>query len=426
MEINHLKPSKSLSFKEAAILILGRYSEPKTAKEITDIAIDEGLIETSGSTPEATMAAQIYTEINRNKATRFKKVGRGLFTLVEKNESANSPHFAIHNQNEKVKKVLLERLTSMDPFQFEYLVADLLKKIGYENVTVTRRTGDKGIDVVANLTIGGITNVKTVIQVKRWGLANKIDGKIITQLRGSAEVDQRGLVITTSEFQKSAIEESKAPNKMPVSLVNGAKLIDLLIKHGVGIKKDTLTVLSIDSEYFENDSGASDKKLDTDKSRVIWPLPGGITSYIDTLNKLLEEIETGNTSKKGLISWVLRNFENVKSEKTTWGYINVPRNMGLIDFKDGKCFLTDDGRKYLESKDLSILYETISKNILAFDDIYQFLKTVKTPQNEEQILEYLKENFDIEWTTFAQVNFRLLWLENLKKIRNNDEGYTAI
>ena len=47
------------SFKEAAVKILERFSEPKTAKEITEIAIDEGLIETSGETPEATMAAQI-------------------------------------------------------------------------------------------------------------------------------------------------------------------------------------------------------------------------------------------------------------------------------------------------------------------------------------------------------------------------------
>jgi hypothetical protein len=71
------------------------------------------------------------------------------------------------------------------------------------------------------------------------------------------------------------------------------------------------------------------------------------------------------------------------------------------------------------------LYDTISKNILAFDDIFQFLKTIGEPQSQEQILEYLKENFDIEWSTFAQVNFRLLWLENLKKIKSSEEGYTA-
>lgn len=413
------------SFREAAIKILERFSEPKTASDITSIAIEEGLIETSGETPEATMAAQIYLDINKNKNSPFKKVGRGLFTLSTKTESSNSPHVIINNQNESAKKELLDKLLIMDPFQFEYLVADLLQKIGYENVSVTKRSGDKGIDVMANLTVGGITNVKTVIQVKRYGLSNKIDGKIIAQLRGSAEVDQRGLVITTSDFQKSAIEESKASNKMPVSLVNGEKLIELLVKYGIGIKKDQLTIFSLDNQYFENESENTEKKIDTEKSRSIWPLPGGIYSYVETLDKLLETIKNGTNDKKGLINWVLKNFDNVKSEKTTWGYINVPKNMGLIYFRDGICNLTDAGEQYLRTKDLQFLYDTISKNILAFDDIYQFLKTVDEPQSQEQILEYLKENFDIEWSTFAQVNFRLLWLENLKKIENTTEGYTA-
>jgi hypothetical protein len=72
--------TKKYSFKEAAIRILERFSEPKTAKEITDIAIEEGLLETSGAIPEATMAAQIYLDINNNKGTSFKKVGRGLLS----------------------------------------------------------------------------------------------------------------------------------------------------------------------------------------------------------------------------------------------------------------------------------------------------------------------------------------------------------
>jgi len=65
----------------------------------------------------------------------------------------------------------------MDPFQFEYLVAELLEKIGYENVEVTSRSGDKGIDVVGDLTVGGLTDVKTVIQVKRYSEGNNDSGQ---------------------------------------------------------------------------------------------------------------------------------------------------------------------------------------------------------------------------------------------------------
>ncbi len=415
---------KKISFKKAAIRILERTDKPMTAAEITKIAIEENLIDSSGETPHATMAAQIYVDINKDKNSQFRKVGRGLFTLKKKSDVPNSPLLIIENQNELTKQRLKELLHSMDPFQFEYLAADLLQKIGYENVTVTKRSGDKGIDVIANLTVGGITNVKTVIQVKRYAASNKINGAVITQLRGSAEVDQRGLVITTSDFTKDGIDEAQAPNKMPVSLVNGDKLIQLLIKYGVGVKKEELFVLSLDESYFQNYSSEETGTIDSEKSRVIWPLPGGITSYVETLNEFLAQVYNGNNTKKGLIKWYLDNFENVTSEGTTQGYINVPKNMGLTRFEKGVYSLTADGEKYFTSKSKEQLYKIIAKNILAFDDIYEYLKTSSIPLNEEEILNYLKGNFDIEWTTFAQLNFRLLWLINLDKIIKSDNGFT--
>jgi hypothetical protein len=55
--------------------------------------------------------------------------------------------------------------------------------LGYENVVITGRSGDKGIDVIAKLTLGGITSVKTVVQVKRYKIGNNINGSSIAQLR---------------------------------------------------------------------------------------------------------------------------------------------------------------------------------------------------------------------------------------------------
>jgi HJR/Mrr/RecB family endonuclease len=409
---------KKLSFKEAAIKILKEAEEPLSPREITRIALEEGLIESSGETPEATMAAQLYTDTGK-----FKKVGRGVFALLKQTESAKSPLIAIQNQNNLVKQKLIDKIQEMDPFQFEFLVAELLRKIGYENVDVTKRSGDKGIDVVGNLTVGGLTNVKTVIQVKRYKTGNNISGKYITQLRGSAEVDQRGLIITTSDFTKDAVEESKAINKMPVALVNGNKLIELLFKYRVGVKEDIVSVFSIDSELFDNELADSPFRSSETKSRSIWPLPGGIYSYVETLNLLLERITEKKSTRDDLIDWFVESFENVTSKKTANGYLNVPRNMGLIEFKNGYSILTTEGSAYYKNKRLDYLYETISANIMAFEEIYEFLKNSPEPQTEYDVLEYVVENFDVNWSTLAQVNFRLLWLINLGKIKKIDIGY---
>ena len=215
-----------LSFKEAAKVVLKEAAEPLTPKEITIRAIEKGLLQTEGSTPEATMGAQLYVDVKRNPKTIFRNVGNGKFVLRSEQDTSDSAELMIAKQNELVRIAIRKRLLEMDPFQFEFLVGDLLKSLGYVNVQVTKRSGDKGIDVLADLTLEGITNVKTVVQVKRFKDGNNISGAIVAQLRGSAEVDQRGLVITTSDFSKDALIEAKAQNKMPVALEPVMNLVE--------------------------------------------------------------------------------------------------------------------------------------------------------------------------------------------------------
>ena len=60
---------------------------------------------------------------------------------------------------------------------------------------------------------------------------------------------------------------------------------------------------------------------------------------------------------------------------------------------------------------------------MAFEEVHQFLLSSPKAKSEYEILEYIVENFDVEWSTLAQVNFRLLWLINLGKVEKTDNGY---
>jgi len=411
-----------LSFKEAAIEILNSSDTPLSPKEIIDLALEKELIQTEGLTPEATMGAILYLDINSKKNSPFIKVSRGKFSLKNKKDSSISSLILLEKHNDSMKAELKEILLVMDPYLFEFYIADLLQKIGYEDIEVTKRSGDGGIDITANLTVGGITDVKTVIQVKRH--KSNIPGSIITQLRGSAKIGERGLVITTSDFTKDALLESKATDKMPVSLVNGEKLLKLLFEYKVGIKVEEKSIYYIDKDYFENYPTLASSE--TGKNMSLWPLPGGTNKYIDNLNKFLEAVANGQNTKKDLIGWFLENYENVKSVKSAENYIFIPKSMGLSSINEGKYYLTDDGKKYYETKDLDLLYEIINKNIFGFEEIVEFLKNSDSPQKVEDIFEYFKENLEVEWTTYAQTTYRLLWLLNLKKITKNDDGTYSI
>ncbi len=410
------------SFKEAAFRVLSETDEPLRADEITEIALVEGLLSTEGKTPAATMAAQLYTDIKK-KQSKFKKVGRGKFTLARQVASSSSPLILIEKQNTLVKDSLHKKLMEMDPYQFEFLVADLLKAIGYENVEVTKQSGDKGIDVSAHLTLDGVTNVKTVIQVKRYKTGNNIPGSVVTQLRGSAEVDQRGLIITTSKFTKDAKQEAQAPNKMPVSLINGEKLVSLLISKGIGVKKEMVTIHSIDTEYFDNSDFDDQSVLSSSKTRGLWPLPGGINSYVDTLLLFLEAVVGGVNTKEKAVHWFMQTFEKVNSEKAATAYVFVPRNLGFISIVQGGVKLTPAGEQALNSKNLKFMYDTVAQNIFAIEEIVAFIKESKNVLTEQEILEYLKDNFDVTWESLAQVSFRLMWLVNLGVVDREEGKY---
>ncbi len=416
-------PAVHYPFKKAAEKILNKADRPLTPKEIVEEALEEGLIKTEGATPDATMGAQLYVDIRNNAKSKFKKVGRGKFTLRRPTNASNSAEVIIDDQNNAVRENLREKLHAMDPSQFEVLVAELLEKLGYEKVKVTGRTGDKGIDVVATLTMGGITSVKTVVQVKRYKQGKNLSGAIIAQLRGSAEVDQRGLVITTSDFTKEGKKEASASNKMPVALVNGDMLLDLLFSHRIGVRRELMPVYEIDTDYFENAESEFNNVQVTGKKRGLWPLPGGQGAYLDTLYRLLDTVGTNNLTNAELLGWFLKEYEQVQSEKTALGYATVPRTIGLTTIVNGKVILTNEGKQAQATRNADFIYTVLAKNVLGVEEIMEFLKTAKEPQTESDVLAFLKDNLDIDWTTFAQVNFRLIWLVNLGKLKRVEGGY---
>jgi restriction system protein len=121
--------------------------------------------------------------------------------------------------------------------------------MGYEDVTVTGQSGDRGVDVVARIQFG-ITNITEVVQVKRH--KGIIGRQIVDQLRGALPYHKaiRGTLITLSDFSKGCKEAALFPGAAPITLINGNKLIELLFEHEVGIRKQSVTLYEVDEEFF--------------------------------------------------------------------------------------------------------------------------------------------------------------------------------
>ena len=96
----------------------------------------------------------------------------------------------------------------------------------------------------------GIAWVRKVVQAKRH--KRPIQRKAPDALDGSLyRVNAgRGTIITTSRFSKGTRQEALALGAATIMLIDGDKLIDLMIEYGIGVRKKTADVLVVDPGDF--------------------------------------------------------------------------------------------------------------------------------------------------------------------------------
>lgn len=210
------------------------------------------------STIKHTLRYRMLNVVERGYSTR----AGNTYTITEKgiayaaDSSATQeqhPHQrvlgAIKSYNDDQVKAFRERLAKMHPYRFEALIRDLLEAMDYEDVIVTKQSGDRGVDVIANFQFG-ITQIKEVVQVKRH--QGSITRPVLDQLRGVLPLHQaiRGTIITTGRFARGLADAALFPGAAPITLIDGDRLIDLLLKYEVGVKKRPQSLIEIDDSYF--------------------------------------------------------------------------------------------------------------------------------------------------------------------------------
>ena len=87
--------------------------------------------------------------------------------------------------------------------------------------------------------------MREVVQVKRY--KNTIQWKVLDALRGSLyRFDAvRGTIITTSRFTKGTAKAAFERGAAPITLIDGDMLVDLLLKHGIGVRKRPVELLEL-------------------------------------------------------------------------------------------------------------------------------------------------------------------------------------
>ena len=157
-----------------------------------------------------------------------------------------------------LKAELLQRVLAQSPAFFERAIVDLLVAMGYGGshkgaALSLGRSGDGGVDGVIDEDRLGLDRI--YIQAKRYaphvGVGRPDVQGFIGSLVGFGAT--KGVFVTTSSFSAPAVDFVRhLPQR--VVLIDGTRLAELMIEHGVGVRVSrTIAVKRLDEDFFADE-----------------------------------------------------------------------------------------------------------------------------------------------------------------------------
>ncbi len=185
---------------------------------------------------------KVFQDIRETKNTNtIKSEAEQIIVIQEESEPEDS--------NNNLKPSLIEVLQNLSPTGFEHLCGRLLREYDFENIEITQRSNDGGIDGYAILKLNPFVNLSVFFQCKRY--SGTVPTEKVQAFIGVMETNKRsvekGLLITTGNFAKAAIDIEK--NNIKLELIDGEKLVEMFEKVELGVKPRT--IYEPDLTFFE-------------------------------------------------------------------------------------------------------------------------------------------------------------------------------
>lgn len=145
------------------------------------------------------------------------------------------------------KPQLLALIRDLPPKGFEQLCQFLLRESGFDQVVVTGRVGDGGIDGIGVLKVNHFVAFKVLFQCKRY--IGTVSSSEVRDFRGAMQGRaDKGIILTTGKFSSDALKESIRDGVPPIELVDGERLIVLFESLELGLTPRT--TYDIDLGFF--------------------------------------------------------------------------------------------------------------------------------------------------------------------------------
>lgn len=165
---------------------------------------------------------------------------------------------SFHAIRQATAEELLSRLKNSSPAFFEKVVVEFLGAMGYGGFAgsgaITGKSGDGGIDGIIKEDKLGLDVV--CLQAKKW--EGTVGRPVVQGFVGSMDYirAKKGVIITTSQFSREALEFVDRIEGKKVVLIDGVTLVELMIEHNVGVATTKTSELKeVSNDFFDEDEG---------------------------------------------------------------------------------------------------------------------------------------------------------------------------
>jgi restriction system protein len=150
---------------------------------------------------------------------------------------------------EKAISGIKDFINSKNPYEFQNLVAALLRAMGYYTPFVSPKGKDGGLDIIAYQDPLGIQTPRLKVQVKHYP-ENPIAADAIRSLKGLINGGEEvGLFVTSGRFSNDAERFAREAN-VHIKLINGEELISLWQQFYEKMDDDDKNLLPLHPIYF--------------------------------------------------------------------------------------------------------------------------------------------------------------------------------
>jgi restriction system protein len=141
------------------------------------------------------------------------------------------------------KARVIQQLQGLSGQAFERFCRNLLRAYGFRSVKVTRVSKDGGIDGFGQLKVG-FAYFNVAFQCKRW--KGSVGRPEISQFRGDIQgAYEMGIFFTSSSFTTEAKGSSMKTGAVPLTLIDGETIVEIMCKEGFGVEKEELPIYKL-------------------------------------------------------------------------------------------------------------------------------------------------------------------------------------